>query len=97
MTKHEFLKAVTDSLRAAHPDRDVTLIMVEATLAAMGDVAASALLGGGEVPLSGLGKLKVRTTAAREGRNPRTGEVVSIPAGRRAVFVPGSALKEALK
>ncbi|SFV72323.1 MULTISPECIES: HU family DNA-binding protein [Desulfovibrio] len=97
MTKYEFLKAVADSLRAAHPDRDVSTVMVEATLAAMGDVAAAELLGGGEVPLLGLGKLKVRTTAARQGRNPRTGEPVSIPAGRRAVFVPGSALKEALK
>lgn len=67
MTKYEFLKAVTDSLRAAHPDRDVTAVMVEATLAAMGDVAAAELLGGGEVPLTGLGKLKVRTTAARGG------------------------------
>ena len=65
MTKYEFLKAVTDSLRAAHPDRDVTAVMVEATLAAMGDVAAAELLGGGEVSLLGLGKLKVRTTAAR--------------------------------
>lgn len=64
MTKYEFLKAVTDSLRAAHPDRDVTAVMVEATLAAMGDVAAAELLGGGEVSLLGLGKLKVRTTAA---------------------------------
>lgn len=84
MTKYEFLKAVADSLRAAHPDRDVSTVMVEATLAAMGDVAAAELLGGGEVPLLGLGKLKVRTTAARQGRNPRTGEPVSIPpaAGR---------------
>lgn len=97
MTKYEFLKAVADSLRVSQPDGDVSTVMVEATLAAMGDVAAAELLGGGEVPLLGLGKLKVRTTAARQGRNPRTGEPVSIPAGRRAVFVPGSALKEALK
>ena len=96
MTKHEFLKAVTDSLRAAHPDRDVTLIMVEATLAAMGDVAAAELLGGGEIPLPGLGKLKSRDVTARRGRNPRTGETLSIPAHKAVAFAACKALKEAM-
>ena len=61
------------------------------------EVAAAELLGGGEVSLPGLGKIKMRETAAREGRNPRTGESLHIPAGKKVVFVPGKDLKEALK
>jgi DNA-binding protein HU-beta len=45
----------------------------------------------------GLGTLKVVQRAARNGRNPRTGEPVKIPAKRAAKFVPGKVLKDALK
>ena len=47
-----------------------------------GDIAAAELLGGGEIPLPGVGKLVVKKRAARKGRNPRTGEAVDIPAKR---------------
>ena len=97
MTKQELIKAVAQAVRTAHPDRDVSAVMVEAILDALGDVAAAELLGGGEVSLPGLGKIKMRETAAREGRNPRTGESLHIPAGKKVVFVPGKDLKEALK
>jgi DNA-binding protein HU-beta len=49
-------------------------------------VVREALAAGQDVRLPGLGVLKVREAAARSGRNPRTGEVVSIPAGRRVRF-----------
>ena len=69
---------------------------VEKMLETLGDVVAAELLGDGEITLPGLGKLKARKTAARPGRNPRTGETLQIPAGRKIVFVPFKELKEAL-
>ena len=59
-------------------------------------VAFAELLAGGEIPLTGLGKLKVREAAARAGRNPRTGESIEIPASQKVVFTPGKALREAM-
>lgn len=46
------------------------------------------------IPLMGLGKLKVRRSEARVGRNPQTGEPVQIPARKRVRFSPAKALKE---
>lgn len=60
------------------------------------DVIVAELLGGGEVTLPGLGKLKVKKTVTREGRNPRTGAALTIAARRRAVFTESKNLKEAL-
>lgn len=97
MTKQELVKAVAQAVRTAHPDRDVSAVMVEAILDALGDVAAAELLGGGEIPLSGLGKLKSKDVPARKGRNPRTGEVLDLPAGKKVVFAACKDLKEALK
>lgn len=97
MTKQELVKAVAQAVRTAHPDRDVSAVMVEAILDALGDVAAAELLGGGEIPLSGLGKLKSKDVSARKGRNPRTGEVLDLPAGKKVVFAACKDLKEALK
>ena len=68
---------------------------MEKALQSFCSVAAAELLAGGEVSLPGLGKLKVRTTNARTGRNPRTGEAIDIPAGRKVVFTPGKDFKEA--
>ena len=46
--------------------------------------------------LSGFGIFKVAARAAREGRNPRTGEKIQIKASKKAKFVPAKALKEAV-
>lgn len=96
MTKHELIEKALETARHEH-DRNMTLADMGAALDSLCEVAAAELLGGGEVPLPGLGKLKVRKTAAREGHNPRTGEILNIPAGKKVVFVPGKDLKEALK
>jgi DNA-binding protein HU-beta len=55
-----------------------------------------ALSKGEEVRLTGFGNFRVTQTAARTGRNPRTGESLNIPAGRRPAFSPGSRLKQAV-
>ena len=51
---------------------------------------------GYKVPLLGLGKLYVRKTKARMGRNPATGEPIYITAKKRVRFSPAKALKEAV-
>jgi DNA-binding protein HU-beta len=55
-----------------------------------------ALKKGEEVRLTGFGSFRVTHTKARTGRNPRTGESISIKAGKRPAFSPGSRLKEAV-
>lgn len=55
-----------------------------------------ALKKGYKLPLMGLGKLYVRKTKARVGRNPATGEVINIPSKKRVRFTAAKALKEAV-
>ncbi len=49
---------------------------------------------GEKIELRGFGSFRVRERNARQGRNPKTGEPVSIPAKRVAYFKPGKDLKE---
>jgi DNA-binding protein HU-beta len=49
------------------------------------------------VTLVGFGTFKVDKRKARTGRNPKTGEVIKIKAKKVAKFVPGKALKDAVK
>jgi DNA-binding protein HU-beta len=51
---------------------------------------------GEEVSLTGFGKFKPTDRAAREGRDPRTGEPLTIGASRKIRFTPSKALKERL-
>ncbi len=58
------------------------------------DEITAALAGGDEVRITGFGSFRVVNTKARTGRNPRTGQAINIPAGRRAAFSAGSKLQE---
>jgi len=61
------------------------------------DIAAfitESLRRGYKLPLMGLGKLYVRQSKARLGRNPQTGEPVQIPARKRVRFTASKALKQ---
>ncbi len=60
------------------------------------NVIAGALKKGDKVPVVGFGTFAVSARSAREARNPRTGEKVTIPARKAPVFKAGSALKEAV-
>jgi DNA-binding protein HU-beta len=55
-----------------------------------------ALKKGYKVPLPGLGKIQVRHSKARMGRNPATGEQIHIAARKRVRLTPSKALKEAV-
>jgi nucleoid DNA-binding protein len=52
---------------------------------------------GGKISLTGLGTFKVKARKARPGRNPKTGETISIPAGRKISFKPSLSLKKLVK
>lgn len=51
---------------------------------------------GEEVSLPGFGKFKVKKTPEREGRNPATGETITIKAARKLTFSPAKAVKDRL-
>lgn len=90
MNKSELIKAFKEAIQ-------LPAKQAQEYLERFGDIAAAELLGGGEVPLPGIGKLVVKERAARTGRNPRTGAPVTIPATRIVLLRVGKDLKEALK
>ena len=60
------------------------------------DAITDALRKGGEVRLVGFGTFSVSQRRASEGRNPRTGERIQIPASKQPKFKAGKGLKEAV-
>ena len=58
------------------------------------DRITNQLVEGQDVKISGFGNFEVRTKVARPGRNPRTGETVTIPSRRVVTFRASGALKE---
>jgi DNA-binding protein HU-beta len=68
----------------------------EEAVNAVFDAISAALRKGDEVRLPAFGVFDVKDTAARTARNPQTGEEVKVPAGKKARFKPGKALKESL-
>jgi DNA-binding protein HU-beta len=65
---------------------------VDAVFAAIGDAAAK----GEEIAINGFGKFKVKDSPEREGRNPATGEAMTIKASRKLGFSPAKAIKDKL-
>jgi DNA-binding protein HU-beta len=66
--------------------------VVEAVHAAI----AQTLAAGGEVRVHGFGTFSVAAREARQGRNPRSGEAITIAASKSAKFTPAKGLKDAL-
>jgi len=65
---------------------------VNATIEAI----AEALKAGDKVQLIGFGTFEVKERAAREGRNPKTGETITIAASKHPAFTAGKALKDSV-
>jgi DNA-binding protein HU-beta len=61
------------------------------------DVIATRVASGDEVAIGGFGKFSVTERAARQGRNPQTGETIEIAASKAPRFSPASAFKGAVK
>lgn len=66
----------------------------EAALKAFIDVVSEELKKGEKVQLVGFGTFEVSERAAREGRNPQTGETMEIKASKTPKFKAGKALKD---
>jgi len=94
MTKAELVAAICENLEKKN--RLLNRAEVEDVLNSFYEVAGEELARDGEVSLSWMGKLKVRSTAARKGRNPRTGEELSIPERKKVVFTCGKVFREKL-
>ena len=94
MTKKEMIDAILESFPKDRPQP--SKIEVECMFEIFCDVAAAELIGGGEVYLQKLGKLKVRETSARKGHNPHTGEEMDITAEKKVVFVPGKEFRASI-
>ena len=67
----------------------------EGALKAFTEVVAEDLKNGGKVQLVGFGTFEVSERAAREGRNPQTGETMTIAACKAPKFKAGKAFKDA--
>ena len=89
MNKTELVAAVAEQAGLSKKD-------AEAAVKAFTDVVAEALKAGDKIQLVGFGTFEVSERAAREGRNPRTGETMTIEASKTPKFKAGKALKEAL-
>ena len=86
MNKSELIQAVAA--------KGLTRKEAEAAVNAVLGTIEEALAKGESVQLIGFGTFSVKERAAREGRNPQTGEVVKIKASKIPAFKAGKALKE---
>ena len=75
-------------------DAEISKKAAEAALNSVLEGIETSLIEEGKITFVGFGTFEVRERAAREGRNPRTKEVIQIPATTVPVFKAGSAFKE---
>ena len=73
---------------------DLTKARAKAMLDNLRDEIVQSLLDGRRVNVFGLGTFEVRATREKMGRNPKTGEKIQIPAGRKVVFKAAKGLKD---
>lgn len=74
-----------------------TKVQAERAVDTMIESIAKSLKSGDEVSIAGLGIFSTKMRPARQGRNPRTGQSIQIPAMRVPKFRPAKALKDAVK
>ena len=87
MNKTELIAAVAEKAELSKKD-------AEKAVKAFTDAVAEELVKGGKVQLGGFGTIEVAERAAREGRNPKTGNAMPIPASKTPKFKAGKALKD---
>ena len=89
MNKNDLVARVSDSADMSKSD---SARAVDAVF----DAITDSLKDGGEVRLVGFGTFSVSQRRASEGRNPRTGEKIHIPASMQPKFKAGKSLKQAV-
>ena len=87
MNKTELIAAIAEKTNLTKKDSELALT---AALEAI----TEALVEGDKVQLIGFGTFETKKREAREGRNPRTGETIKVPASKAPVFKAGKALKD---
>ena len=87
MNKTELVAAMAEQTNLSKKD-------AEAALKAFVDVVSEELKKGEKVQLVGFGTFEVSERAARDGRNPQTGETMEIKASKTPKFKAGKALKD---
>ena len=87
MNKTELIAAVAEKAEISKKD-------AEKAVKAFTDVVSEELVNGGKIQLVGFGTFEVSERAAREGRNPQTGETMKIEASKAPKFKAGKALKD---
>lgn len=89
MNKTELIASVAEAAALSKKD-------AEKAVQSVIDTIKTAMAEGEKVQLVGFGTFEVRERNAREGKNPKTQEVIQIPASRVPAFKPGKAFKDAL-
>ena len=89
MNKTELVNAIAEEAGLSKKD-------AEKAVKAFVDVTTAELKKGEKVQLVGFGTFEVSERAAREGRNPQSGEVMKIAASKAPKFKAGKALKDAV-
>ena len=87
MTKLELVNVVANAA-------DITKKQAEAAVNGMLEAITEALKDGDKVQLMGFGTFEVKDVAEREGRNPKTGEAITIPATKKPSFSASKALRD---
>lgn len=90
MNKKELIAEVAQKSGLAKKD-------AEKALDAFVEAVSAELEKGESVQLVGFGTFEVRQRAARDGKNPRTGETIHLPAARVPAFKAGKGLKDRVK
>ncbi len=89
MNRVELIAAMAEKAELSKKD-------AEKALKAFTEVVAEELAKGEKIQLVGFGTFEVSERAAREGRNPRSGETMTIAASKAPKFKAGKALKDAI-
>lgn len=87
MNKMDLIAKVADKANLKKKD-------AEAAVNSVFSIIEEALADGEKVQIIGFGTFETRTRSARSGRNPQTGEAISIPASTVPAFKPGNKLKD---
>lgn len=90
MNKTELITAMAEKAEISKKD-------AEKALTAFTNVVADTLVDGDKVAITGFGTFEVAERAERQGRNPATGEAITIAASKSPKFKAGKALKDAVK
>ena len=93
MNKNDLVTALADKAGISKADSTKA---IDALFDVPGGVLAATLKSGDDVRLVGFGNFVVTNRAASEGRNPRTGEKIQIPASKQPKFKAGKGLKDAV-